>query len=164
MRQGPSCSLCVCRSLPRLTACSIKCAEATGCLCKDSKCPLPLHCVCFSAGLRALISGAEIWQSQQVMTEAVVRSHPEPQRRLTFQADERSVQYTKALISGVWSCCCSKKSHISTCLSCYLIFYMNSVGYLCTFEHLEDIWWPRSLTIQLKVQLLLFSFFFLVNR
>lgn len=46
----------------------------------------PLHCVCFSAGLRALISGAEIWQSQQVMTEAVVRSHPEPQRRLTFQA------------------------------------------------------------------------------
>lgn len=55
----------------------------------------PLHCVCLSAGLRALLSGAEIWQSQQVMTEAVVRSHPEPQRRLTFQGDERLVQYTE---------------------------------------------------------------------
>lgn len=57
--------------------------------------PAPLHCVCFSAGLRALISGAEIWQSHQVMTEAVVRSHPEPQRRLAFQADEGLAQYPK---------------------------------------------------------------------
>lgn len=63
----------------------------------------PLHCVCFSAGLRALISGAEIWQSQQVMTEAVVRSHPEPQRRLTFQADERSIQYTEHKSTDQWS-------------------------------------------------------------
>lgn len=81
----------------------IKRVEAVAALCKipDNRPPRPapppppppLHCVCFSAGLRALISGAEIWQSQQVMTEAVVRSHPEPQRRLAFQADEGLVQY-----------------------------------------------------------------------
>lgn len=53
----------------------------------------PLHCVGFGAGLRALNPGAEIWQTQQVMTEAVVRSHPEPQRRLTFQADQRHTQH-----------------------------------------------------------------------
>lgn len=29
-------------------------------------------------------SGAQIWQSQQVMTEALVRSHPEPQRTSPF--------------------------------------------------------------------------------
>lgn len=70
---------------------SVKCVEA------------PLHCVCFSAGLRALISGAAIWQSQQVMTEAVVRSHPEPQRRLTFQADEGLIQYTEHKGTDRWS-------------------------------------------------------------
>ncbi len=63
----------------------------------------PIHCVCFGAGLRALISGAETWQSQQVMTEAVVRSHPEPQRRLTFQADEGLVQYTEHKSTDRWS-------------------------------------------------------------
>lgn len=81
----------------------IKRVEAVAALCKvTDNSPLlapppppppPLRCVCFSAGLRALISGAEIWQSQQVMTEAVVRSHPEPQRRLALQADEGLVQY-----------------------------------------------------------------------
>lgn len=88
MRWAP-CALCAEVVEPTLS--SVKCVEA------------PLHCVCFSAGLRALISGAEIWQSQQVMTEAVVRSHPEPQRRLTFQADVGLVQYTEHKGTDRWS-------------------------------------------------------------
>lgn len=97
----------------------IKRVEAVAALCKvTDNSPLlappppppPLHCVCFSAGLRALISGAEIWQSQQVMTEAVVRSHPEPQRRLAFQAGEGLVRYPQHKETlGKW-CHCSEKS------------------------------------------------------
>lgn len=98
----------------------IKRVEAVAALCKvTDNSPLlapppppppPLHCVCFSAGLRALISGAEIWQSQQVMTEAVVRSHPEPPRRLAFQAGEGLVRYPQHKETlGKW-CHCSEKS------------------------------------------------------
>lgn len=93
----------LCAAVVELTLCSIKCVEAVA-ACAESQNRLPsLHCVCFSAGLRALISGAEIWQAQQVMTEAVVRSHPEPQRRLTFQADEGLVQYTEHKSADQWS-------------------------------------------------------------
>lgn len=87
----------------------------------------PLHCVCFGAGLRALISGAEIWQLQQVMTEAVVRSHPEPQRRLTFQADEGLVQYTDRWSLMMPLFCKKKKSHCSATTS-RGYFYMFTCG------------------------------------
>ena len=40
--------------------------------------------------LKGLISGDQIWQSQQVMTEAVVRSHPEPQRRPSLHGKQKA--------------------------------------------------------------------------
>lgn len=109
-----------------------------------------LHCDCFRAGLRALISGAEIWQSQQVMTEAVVRSHPEPQRRLTFQADGAALSNThntKALITGVWLWCCFPKMKLFSCHRHRHLFYVYwwRMGVSDIFKLLnffKDTWLP----------------------
>lgn len=51
-------------------------------------------CVCFENP----DSGARIWQSQQVMTEALVRSHPEPQRTLPFLRRGRPLRPSQALL------------------------------------------------------------------
>ena len=103
--------------------------------------PSPLCvCVCFSAGLRALISGAEIWQSQQVMTEAVVRSHPEPQRRLTFQA-RFNTQDTNAPIGGARWCHCSldrivQPTRAKTTFFFFLFFFFFSLAQGWSVRHL----------------------------
>lgn len=123
------------------------------CLCKVSERPPSLHCVCLGAGLRALISGPEIWQSQQVMTEAVVRSHPEPQRRLTFQDDERGPFSTQ--------------KHRSVEFDNVIVSFSLSVTFIFTWGVL-DIYQLLNILMscQLKVQLIdpIYIVFSLLNQ
>lgn len=94
--------------------------------------------VCFHAGSKALVSGAEIWQSQQVMTEAVVRSHPEPQRNDPISGEVEAGCYT---VSGTSDQCnyddtivCGNQPVCSPCpriwMRCCIHCTMADVGIL----------------------------------
>lgn len=52
-------------------------------------------------------SGARIWQSQQVMTEALVRSHPEPQRTPPFRRKQYKGRPIRPPQASLRACFCT---------------------------------------------------------